>query len=216
LTAGVADLAALRTRFMADGLREQDLPADPHDLFAEWFRVAVDAGVYEPAAMTLATAGLAGGADARMVLLRSHDDRGFVWFTNHESAKARQLAADPRAALVIAWPVLSRQVRVVGEVRRTTTQEDDEYWATRPRGSQIAAIASNQSQVIPDRDVLEARAAELERRYAGREVPRPDNWGGNRLRADAIEFWQGRDFRLHDRHHYARAPDGWTVERLAP
>jgi pyridoxamine 5'-phosphate oxidase len=173
-------------------------------------------GVPEPAAMTLATVGLDGGADARMVLLRGFDDRGFVWFTNHDSPKARQLAAEPRAALVVAWPALSRQVRVVGPVERTTSTEDDEYWITRPRGSQLAALASPQSEVIADRAELDALAAAAEREHAGRDVPRPTNWGGHRLRAERIEFWQGRDFRLHDRHRYVRTDDGWRTERLAP
>jgi pyridoxamine 5'-phosphate oxidase len=210
------DLASVRARLMTEGLDERELPPDPFRLFDEWLRFATEMGVSEPAAMTLATVGLDGGADARMVLLRGFDDRGFVWFTNHDSPKARQLAAEPRAALVIAWTALSRQVRVVGSVERTTTEEDDEYWSTRPRGSQIAAVASPQSEVIADRAQLDALAAAVERAHEGRPVPRPSNWGGNRLRAERVEFWQGRDFRLHDRHRYVRTAGGWRTERLAP
>jgi pyridoxamine 5'-phosphate oxidase len=210
------EIAALRARFMDEGLDRRDLPADPLDLFDAWFRQAVDADLHEPAAITLATIGLDGGADARMVLLRGHDERGLVWFTNRDSDKARQIAAEPRAAIVLAWTVLARQIRVVGSVTPTTAQEDDDYWVTRPRGSQLAAIASDQSQVIPDRDVLEARFAELDARYGDDPIPRPANWGGYRLWPERYEFWQGRDFRLHDRFRYRRAGESWVIERLAP
>lgn len=210
------ELTALRERFMREGLDERELPAEPLPLFDAWFRRAVDMGVHEPAAMTLATVTLDGGADARMVLLRGYDERGLVWFTNRDSDKAKQLAADPRAALVIAWPVLSRQIRVVGSVAPTTAEEDDDYWVTRPRGSQLAAIASDQSQVLAGREELEDRVVELDEQYRAEPIPRPAKWGGYRLVPERFEFWQGREFRLHDRFRYRRREDGWIIERLAP
>jgi pyridoxamine 5'-phosphate oxidase len=166
--------------------------------------------------MTLATVDLDGGVDARVVLLRGHDEHGFVWFTNRDSDKGRQLATDPHAALVLAWTPLGRQVRVRGTVAPTTDAEDDAYWSTRPRGSQLAASASAQSRPLASRVDLEAAVAALDAECEGGDVPRQAHWGGYRLHPERIEFWQQGEFRLHDRFRYDRAGDGWTITRLAP
>jgi pyridoxamine 5'-phosphate oxidase len=215
LTAAVADLDALREQMIGQGLSRDALADDPMAQFATWFGIASEAGVHEPAAMTLATAGLDGGVDARLVLLRGHDERGFVWYTSRSSDKGLQLAARPTAALVIAWPVLGRQVRAVGPVAPTSADEDDDYWRTRPRGSQLAAAASDQSRPLASREELEARVAELDARHPD-AVPRPDDWGGYRLTPERVELWQQQPFRLHDRFRYERAGDRWEVTRLAP
>jgi pyridoxamine 5'-phosphate oxidase len=218
LTALVAaqGLARVKAALAARGLSEEDLTAEPTDLFAQWFALAVESGVDEPAAMTLATVGLDGGVDARLVLLRGHDERGFVWFTNRDSAKGRQLAAHPTAAIIVAWTELGRQVRATGPVEPTTADEDEAYWATRPRGSRLAATASDQSRPLADRAALEAAVAALDAAHAGEPIPRPGNWGGYRLRPERMEFWQQQEFRLHDRFRYERTAAGWLVTRLAP
>jgi len=177
---------------------------------------AEQAGVEVPETMTLATAGADGAPSARMVLLKGADDVGFVFYSGYESRKAGELEQNPRAALVFYWRPLGKQVRVEGRVERLSDGESDAYFATRPRGSQVAAWASQQSQPLESRKELERRYAELEREYDGREVPRPPDWGGFRLRPDAIEFWEHRENRLHDRFCYTRAREGWHRERLAP
>jgi pyridoxamine 5'-phosphate oxidase len=167
-------------------------------------------------AMTLATADAAGRPSARMVLLKGIDDRGFVFFTNHESRKARELAENPFAALCLHWPRAAEQLRVEGRVERITDAESDLYFATRPRGSQIGAWASAQSAPLPSREALLDRVREVEARFAGRDVPRPPFWGGYRLVPDRIERWRGQESRLHDRQLFVRDGDGWRVERLYP
>ena len=208
--------AELRRQYVRDGLAEADLDPDPIVQFGRWFDAATAAGLFEPNAMTLATAAADGRPSARVVLLKGFDAGGFVFYTNYDSRKGRELAANPRAALVLLWAELRRQVRVEGRVERTSREQSEAYFRTRPLGSRLGAWASEQSRVIPNRQVLEARVAELAERFADRDVPLPPAWGGFRLVPDLIEFWQGREDRLHDRLRYRRGPGGWTVERLAP
>ena len=186
---------------------------DPLAVFHEWFEEARAAGVEAPEAMTVATADADGRPSARMLLLKSADKRGFTFFTGYESRKGRELAENPRAALVFYWRPLGRQVRVEGTVRRLPAEESDAYWATRPPRSRAAAAASRQSQPIAGRDELEA---EFQRLLPGDEVPRPERWGGYVLEPDAIELWQQRDDRLHERIRFTRAREGWVAEQLAP
>jgi pyridoxamine 5'-phosphate oxidase len=189
---------------------------DPIALFAAWFGEAEDAGVDVPETMTLATADSDGAPSARMVLLKGADEDGFVFYSGYVSRKAGELERNPRAALVFYWRPLGKQVRVEGRVERVSEAESAAYFATRPRGSQIAAWASQQSNPLAGREDLERRYAELEREYEGRDVPLPPHWGGFRVRPEAIEFWQHRDNRLHDRIRYTRAREGWRSELLSP
>jgi pyridoxamine 5'-phosphate oxidase len=198
-------------------LREEDVDPDPIRQFAVWFHEASLSEVVEVNAMALATATSDGRPSVRLVLLRGFDERGFTFFTNYESRKARELAENPRAALSMFWHELERQVRIEGRVERTSDEESDRYFHGRPDGSRIGAWASPQSRVIPDRDALQASYDDVEARHARGAIPRPSNWGGYRVVPDAIEFWQGRPNRLHDRLRYTRRPDGgWLIERLAP
>lgn len=198
------------------GLDEKLIDRDPIKQFQAWLDDAFAAKLPLPEAMTLATATPDGKPSARMVLLKQVDQNGFVFFTNYESAKAGQLEANPRAALVFFWSQLERQVRVEGSISKTSAEESCEYFKTRPRESQIGAWASAQSEVISGRDVLEKRAQDLETLYRDREIDCPEFWGGYRLKPESIEFWKGRIGRLHDRILYQRSPDGWTISRLAP
>jgi pyridoxamine 5'-phosphate oxidase len=192
-------------------LHRSDLRPDPLDQFHAWF-AAAQRVVETPEAMALATS----GPSVRMVLLKGADDRGFAFFTGYLSRKAAELERDPRAALLFHWAPLGRQVRLEGSVKRISDAESNDYFASRPRGAQLAAAASRQSAVLDSRDELDARVAELQREYEAREVPRPAHWGGYRVRPDAYEFWQHRDDRMHDRFRYRRGGDGWVVERLSP
>ncbi len=208
---------ALRIGYDRGRLDRASAGEDPLALFERWLREAVAAGIAEPNAMTLATADADGRPSARMVLLKDSSAQGLSFFTNYGSRKAADLEVNPRAALVFHWQPLHRQVRVEGEVSRVPPAESDAYFAGRPRGSQIGARASRQSRVLESRERLEAEVAALERRYAGREIPRPDDWGGYRLRPDAFEFWQGRPSRLHDRLRFqGDGEGGWRIERLSP
>jgi pyridoxamine 5'-phosphate oxidase len=202
---------------MTSELHEEDLPADPIALAQRWFADAQVSGIEQADAMTLATATPDVRPSARAVLLKGIDARGFAFFTNYESRKARELDANPHAALVLLWVPLQRQLRVTGRVERLSEEESDAYFATRARGSQLGAWASQQSRPLADRAELEARWAALDERYGGGVVPRPAHWGGYRVEPDEIEVWQGRANRLHDRFAYVRTPDGgWTHTRLAP
>jgi pyridoxamine 5'-phosphate oxidase len=202
---------------MTEGLNENAIESDPIKQFELWFDEAIAAKLPMPEAMTLATVTADGRPAARMVLLKQVDGYGFVFFTNYQSLKARQLEANPYAALVFYWPQLERQVRVEGKVSKVSPEESTAYFRTRPRESQIGAWASPQSEVIAAREVLEQRARALAEEYHDREIDRPEYWGGYRLRPDRIEFWKGRIGRLHDRILYELQPDdSWTIKRLAP
>ena len=209
-------LAAMRQEYSYGGLSEAEAGGDPFALFHRWFEQAVEAGVHEPNAMVLATATLEGIPSARLVLLKMLDQRGFTFFTNYDSRKGREMAANPSVALVFPWHALERQVRVEGTVEMVTPEESDSYFATRPLGSRLGAWASAQSREIPDRAFLEAQHTELMAKYPDGNVPRPANWGGYRVLPTLFEFWQGRPSRLHDRIRYVRDGAAWRVERLSP
>lgn len=201
----------------AQPLREEDVDPEPLRQFHAWFQAATDVGVRMPEAAAVATADADGVPSVRMVLVKQMDERGFVFYTNYESRKARELTANPRAALLFYWDPLGRQVRIEGGVARTTAQESTAYIRTRARGSQLSALSSPQSRTVQSRAVLETRVAELSERYAGAELPLPEAWGGFRLTPESFEFWQNRQDRLHDRLLYRpRDQGGWTIERLAP
>jgi pyridoxamine 5'-phosphate oxidase len=197
-------------------LREQDADADPFLQFDAWFEDAVRSGVRSPEAAALATASAGGAPSVRMVLVKQTGERGFVFFTNHGSRKGSELAANPRAALLFHWDPLGRQVRIEGPVERLAAGESAAYVRTRPRASQLSALASPQSRPVADREELARRVSELAARHQGEELPIPDFWGGFRLLPERFEFWQHREDRLHDRLSYRREDGGWRIERLAP
>ena len=211
---GISDL---RTEYESAGLDVDDVVADPIAQWSHWYDDAVAAGVYEPNAMVVSTVGTDGNPDARFALVRGVDERGFAFYTNLESAKSLQLAGAPKAALTFGWLELHRQVRVRGDVEAVSADDADTYFASRPRGSQVGAWASPQSEEIPSRAWLEARATMVEKRYADTFIPRPPHWGGWRVVPSVVEFWQGRPNRLHDRLRYTEEGNGfWRIGRLSP
>jgi pyridoxamine 5'-phosphate oxidase len=210
-------LADLRRDYARARLDEADVSHDPMVEFARWFAEAQEAQVADANAMTLATATADGQPSARIVLLKAFDERGFVFFTDYRSRKGAELEANPRAALVFYWHELERQVRITGGVALTSREDSERYFASRPIGSRLGAWASHQSRVIPGRAALESDLREVEARFGDGEVPLPPHWGGYRVVPDAIEFWQGRESRLHDRIRYVReSGSGWKVQRLSP
>jgi len=210
-------LAGLRREYTLAGLRRAELDPDPLAQFQKWFQQAQAAKLPEPNAMTLATSDRQGHPSMRTVLLKDVGERGFVFFTNYDSRKGRELEWNPNAALHFFWPQLERQVSVVGTVARVSPEESAAYFKTRPKGSRLAAWVSNQSEPIPDRKLLETKLAALMEKYPGDDVPVPPNWGGFCVTPHRIEFWQGRESRLHDRFEYMRLLDNsWQIERLAP
>jgi pyridoxamine 5'-phosphate oxidase len=209
-------LADLRKDYSLAGLNEKDLARDPFRQFEQWFQEAEAAKIVEPNAMTLCTTTREGRPSGRTVLLKGIDGRGFVFFSNYESRKGRELHENPRAALIFPWLALERQVIAEGTVTKVPREESEAYFHSRPRASQLAAWVSQQSAIISGRSVLEDSMKMLEEKYAGRDVPLPPHWGGWRLAPETVEFWQGRRSRLHDRLRYRRDKDGWSIERIAP
>jgi pyridoxamine 5'-phosphate oxidase len=210
-------IADLRREYSLAGLTEQELDPNPIQQFRKWFDQALAAGIVEPNAMVLATVDAAGQPSTRIVLLKAVDERGFSFFTNYESRKGRELAGNPRAAVTFPWIALERQVCIAGTVTKLTRVDAEAYFKLRPRGSRLGACASRQSEVISGRALLEERMHKLAARYPGDDIPTPPNWGGYLLAPIEIEFWQGRENRLHDRLRYQKQPDGrWKIERLSP
>ena len=207
----------LRKEYTRSGLKESDVASDPIEQFRSWFDEVLAADLHEPNAMTLATATPEGRPSARVVLLKGFDERGFVFYTSYVGRKSEELETNPNCALVFYWGELERQVRVEGRASRVSEEESDEYFGSRPRGSQLGAWASEQSRPVEGRGALEERLRGLEAEYEEREVPRPPFWGGYRVEPEVIEFWQGRENRLHDRLVYRRSDNGeWGRERLQP
>lgn len=205
-----------RREYVSHAFDEKDVAAHPFQQFHQWFDQAVESEQPDPEAMTLSTVNENGGISARIVLLKNCDARGFVFYTNYESRKSREMSLSRRVALTFYWSTLVRQVRIEGEVERVTAEESEVYFQTRPRGSQLGAWASPQSQPISDRQTLEARLREVEQRFGDGPIPCPPFWGGFRVLPSQIEFWQGRESRLHDRILYTPAASAWKITRLAP
>ena len=210
-------IADLRREYTTRGLREEDLDPSPVIQFRKWFQEALSAELTDPNAMTLATASRKGKPSARVVLLKDFDHRGFVFYSNYESKKGREIHENPYAAIVFFWAEVERQVIMNGKVSRLPRKESEEYFLSRPVGSQIGAWASRQSRVISGPEILESRVKELEHKYEGKKIPMPSYWGGFLLSPNSFEFWQGRPNRLHDRLRYTLQSEGhWRIERLSP
>jgi pyridoxamine 5'-phosphate oxidase len=197
-------------------LSKENINKNPFEQFSYWYKMALDTGFIHPDAMTLATADKNGKPSARIVLLKSFDEKGFIFFTNYESRKGNELTANPYASLVFYWDKIDKQVRIEGSIEKISAKESEIYFHSRPQGSQLGALASPQSKVIEDREYLEEKFSELSKKYEGKEIPLPENWGGYRVKPFYFEFWQSRDNRLHDRIRYVKERDFWKLERLAP
>jgi pyridoxamine 5'-phosphate oxidase len=210
------DLSEFRKEYAAHGIDRHELRDDPLAQFKAWFDQAKTAGVIEPNAMVLSTFGLDGFPSSRTVLLKAADERGFSFFTNYDSKKGEEIAANPRVTLLFPWFSLERQIHITGLLTRTSEEESVTYFARRPYGSQLGALASDQSDIIADRGVLEMRLADLKAKHPEGQVPRPPHWGGYRLVPISFEFWQGRTNRLHDRFHYTLNKGVWGIVRLSP
>ncbi len=210
------DTVHLREKFTRKGLRESALSGDPIRQFQKWFQEATEANIADANAMTLATASQNRIPSARVVLLKGFDERGFIFYTNYDGAKGKELAENPKAALVLHWKEIERQVRINGNVSKISREESERYFHSRPRGSQLSAWVSRQSEVIKGREVLEKKMKEYEKKIKGKEIPLPPYWGGYLVAPTTIEFWQGRPNRLHDRLRYTLKNGMWLVERLSP
>ena len=210
------NIADIRQDYSKKTLNEEDIQKDVMGQFTKWWQEALDSQIEEVNAMTLATATLDGKPSARVVLLKGYDEKGFVFFTNYNSNKGKQIAENPFVCLVFFWKELERQVRIEGTISRVSAEESDAYFGSRPVGSRIGAWASPQSKVIPKRQVIEENVVELEKSFGGKEIDRPPFWGGYRVKPLVVEFWQGRSSRLHDRFQYTLEEGGWKIERLAP
>ena len=209
------DLTNLKKEFRKNGLSRSKLDDDPVKQFSLWFTEAIDSGIVEPSAMSLATTDDS-EIGIRTVLLKYFDDKGFVFYTNYESNKSRQIETRPEAALLFPWLALERQIKIVGSVEKVSGLESIKYFASRPKDSQIGAWASKQSSTISSRSILQSQFESMKQKFSSGEVPLPDFWGGYRVIPRTIEFWQGRESRLHDRFVYQRSEDGWTISRLSP
>ena len=214
-SAGI-DVSDLRRPTSGLTLEREDLAENPIRQFESWLRDACESEALDPNAMSVSTVGADNRPSCRMVLLKYYDEDGFVFFTNHESTKAAQIAENPNVALLFFWPTLGRQIGIRGSAAKISKGDTLKYFATRPRGSQIGAWVSAQSSVISSRSLLEAKYAEIKRKFADGEIPMPSFWGGYRVSPESVEFWQSRTNRLHDRFLYSRVGDGWNIERLAP
>ena len=211
------DLSDFRKEYSAKGLRREDLSDDPVEVFGKWFEQATELGVHEPNAMTLSTISSSGHPCQRTVLLKAFDGKGFTFFTNYHSRKARQIATNPSVCVLFPWITLERQVIIQGKAVKISVAESLKYFATRPRESQIGAWVSNQSEVISSRKILLQKLDEIKTKFKGGEIPLPSFWGGYRIEPETVEFWQGGPARIHDRFQYTRQPDqSWTIDRLAP
>ena len=213
----MSSIADIRRDYSLKTLNETEVSDDPFQQFSDWWQQAIESKIDEVNAMTLATASLEGVPSARIVLLKGYDKSGFVFYTNYESAKGQELAENPRASLLFFWKELERQVRITGLVEKVSAAENDEYFLSRPTGSQIGAWASPQSHVIENRNWLENKVKELEAKFSSEQLTRPAHWGGYRVKPVIVEFWQGRSSRLHDRIQYSlQENNSWKIERLAP